>query len=84
MPHAGFAETLRLLIAGEVEFIVVGMTAGILQGVPVTTIDLDIVHRRTTDAQAPQRRAPRLTVRNRTPGRTDANERRDSRSNKGR
>lgn len=49
MPHAGFAETLRLLIAGEVEFIVVGMTAGILQGVPVTTVDLDIVHRRTPE-----------------------------------
>jgi hypothetical protein len=30
-----------------VEFIGVGMVAAILQGVPLTTMDLDIVHRRT-------------------------------------
>jgi len=29
-----------------VEFIVVGMTAGVLRGAPVTTVDVDIVHRR--------------------------------------
>lgn len=28
------------------EFIVVGMTAGVLRGAPVTTVDVDIVHRR--------------------------------------
>jgi hypothetical protein len=46
MTRAGFAEILRLLAAGEVEFVVVGMTAGILHGAPVTTVDLDVVHRR--------------------------------------
>jgi hypothetical protein len=49
MPGARFAEILRLLAAEEVEFVVVGMTAGILHGAPVTTLDLDIVHRRTPD-----------------------------------
>jgi hypothetical protein len=39
-------EILRLLAESEVDFIVVGMTAGILQGAPVTTLDLDIVHSR--------------------------------------
>ncbi len=38
---------LERLVDHEVEFIVVGMTAGVLQGAPVTTIDLDVVHRRT-------------------------------------
>ncbi len=47
MRSARFADTLRLLAANEVDFIVVGMTAGVLQGAPVGTIDLDIVHRRT-------------------------------------
>lgn len=47
MSHARFADILRALAANDVEFIVVGMTAGILQGAPVTTFDLDIVHRRT-------------------------------------
>ena len=32
MPRAGFAEILRLLARSEVELIVVGMTAGVLQG----------------------------------------------------
>jgi hypothetical protein len=49
MPRAQFAEILHLLVTNEVEFIVVGMTAGILQGAPVTTIDLDVVHRRTSE-----------------------------------
>lgn len=42
-------EIIRLLVSNRVEFIVVGMTAGVLQGAPTTTIDLDIVHRRTPD-----------------------------------
>jgi hypothetical protein len=46
MARVRFSEILRLLAANEVEFIVVGMTAGVLQGAPVTTIDLDVVHRR--------------------------------------
>jgi|SRR5664280_1510578 len=47
MTRARFADTLQLLAGHNVEFIVVGMTAGILQGVPLTTIDVDILHRRT-------------------------------------
>ena len=49
MAQARFAEILRLLATHDVEFIVVGMTAGILQGAPLTTLDLDVVHRRTPD-----------------------------------
>ena len=49
MPRARFAEILRALAENEVEFIVVGMAAGILQGAPVTTVDLDVVHRRTRE-----------------------------------
>ena len=49
MSRAQFSEILRLLAANDVEFIVVGMTAGILQGAPVTTIDLDVVHRRSAE-----------------------------------
>lgn len=49
MARARFAEILRLLAAGDVEFVVVGMTAGILQGAPVTTLDVDVVHRRTPE-----------------------------------
>ena len=47
MKNARFADTLRLLAAHDVEFIVVGMMAGVLWGAPVTTLDVDIVHRRT-------------------------------------
>jgi hypothetical protein len=32
-----------------VDFIIVGMTAGVLQGAPVTTVDVDIVYRRGPD-----------------------------------
>jgi hypothetical protein len=49
MPRARFAEILRLLAENDVEFIVVGMAAGILQGAPVTTVDLDLVHRRSPE-----------------------------------
>ncbi len=49
MCRARFAEILRALAENEVEFVVVGMAAGILQGAPVTTIDLHVVHRRTPD-----------------------------------
>lgn len=46
---AALAEILRVLVANEVEFVVVGMTAGVLQGVPTTTFDVDVVHRRSSD-----------------------------------
>jgi hypothetical protein len=49
MKSAGLPELLHVLIAHDVEFIIVGMTAGVLQGAPTTTFDLDIVHRRTPD-----------------------------------
>jgi hypothetical protein len=49
MKNARFADTLRVLVRHEVEFIVVGMAAGVLQGVPLTTLDVDIVHQRTPD-----------------------------------
>jgi hypothetical protein len=32
-----------------VELIVVGMTARVLEGAPTTTLDVDIVHRRTRE-----------------------------------
>lgn len=43
----GFAEILATLKYADVEFIVVGGAAAVLQGVPITTRDIDIVHRRT-------------------------------------
>ncbi|HEY4395851.1 MAG TPA: hypothetical protein VGP64_17420 [Polyangia bacterium] len=49
MKSARFADILRALATERVEFIVVGMTAGVLAGAPVTTLDVDIVHRRTPE-----------------------------------
>jgi hypothetical protein len=40
---------LATLASSDVEFIVVGLLAAVAQGAPVTTHDLDIVHRRTPD-----------------------------------
>lgn len=47
MRRARVGELLGVLAAHEVEFVVVGMTAGVLQGAPVTTLDLDVLHRRS-------------------------------------
>ena len=49
MDRARYAEVLRRLAANDVEFIVVGMMAGVLRGAPVLTADLDLVHRRTAE-----------------------------------
>ncbi len=49
MTQARYAEVLRRLAANDVEFIVVGMMAGVLRGAPVLTADLDLVHRRTVE-----------------------------------
>lgn len=52
MPSATSFEPLRILrvlSAHEVEFIVVGGVSAVLHGAPVTTFDLDIVHRRTPE-----------------------------------
>ncbi len=38
-----FAELLRLLSRHNVEFIVVGAAAAVLDGAPITTFDLDVV-----------------------------------------
>ncbi len=40
---------LEALVNGDVEFVVVGGVAAVLHGAPVTTLDLDIVHRRTEE-----------------------------------
>lgn len=40
---------LRLLARHQVVFIVVGMTAGVLQGAPMLTFDLDILYARTPE-----------------------------------
>jgi hypothetical protein len=40
---------LRSLAASQVEHVVIGGMAGVLQGVPVVTADLDFVHRRSPD-----------------------------------
>jgi hypothetical protein len=42
-------ELLASLSEAGVEFIVVGGAAAVLQGVPITTVDLDIVHRRSPE-----------------------------------
>jgi predicted nucleotidyltransferase len=47
MDRARYADVLRRLAANEVEFVVVGMMAGVLRGAPVLTVDLDLVHRRS-------------------------------------
>jgi hypothetical protein len=49
MQSARFAEILRRLAENDVEAIVVGLLAGVLQGAPVTTGDVDVVHRRTKE-----------------------------------
>ncbi len=49
MDRARYAEVLRRLAGNDVEFIVVGLMAGVLRGAPVMTADLDIVHRRSAD-----------------------------------
>ena len=51
-PHPEAADLdalLAALVDGGVDFIVVGGAAAVLHGAPVTTLDLDIVHRRTPE-----------------------------------
>ena len=45
--NADFQGLLSALTVGNVEFIVVGGVGAVLQGAPITTFDLDIVHHRT-------------------------------------
>ena len=50
MPAAiRFLDILRTLCRHEVEFVVVGGVAAILEGAPVSTFDLDIMHRRSEE-----------------------------------
>src|SRR5215470_12603460 len=46
MPGSDFLGALRALHEGGVQFIVVGGLAAVLNGAPVNTFDLDIVHSR--------------------------------------
>jgi hypothetical protein len=48
-PELRFDEVLRVLTLHEVEFIVVGGIAAILQGSPLSTEDLDIVYQSSED-----------------------------------
>jgi hypothetical protein len=49
MATRNLIELLRMLEAAGVEFVVVGGMAGVMQGAPVVTADIDIVHRRTAE-----------------------------------
>lgn len=49
MASPSLESLLATLATSDIEFIVVGMLAAVAQGAPVTTHDLDIVHRRTPD-----------------------------------
>ena len=44
-----FLDILKVLCRHQVDFIVVGGVAAILEGAPVSTFDLDIMHRRTDE-----------------------------------
>jgi hypothetical protein len=44
MAASNFRETLRVLARHGVELVVVGGVSAVLQGVPVNTFDLDVVH----------------------------------------
>ncbi len=44
-----FLENLRNLTAHEVKFIVVGGVGAVIQGCPITTMDVDIVHDRSPE-----------------------------------
>jgi hypothetical protein len=46
-----FLAILRSLAQHEVEFIVVGGISAVLQGAPIATFDLDVVHSRSSEAR---------------------------------
>jgi hypothetical protein len=48
-PETDFLAVLTSLAKHEVEFIVVGGVAAVLQGAPVATFDLDVVHSRSPE-----------------------------------
>jgi hypothetical protein len=44
---ADLTTLLERLLAADVEFVLVGGLAKVVQGAPLTTFDVDVVHRRT-------------------------------------
>ena len=44
-----FFRLLEVLVRHEVEFVIVGGVAALLEGAPILTLDLDIVHRKTPE-----------------------------------
>ena len=44
--HADFRKLLGVLVDRKVDFVVVGGVGALLQGAPITTVDLDVVHAR--------------------------------------
>ena len=44
-----FLELLRHLVQAEIDFIIVGGVAAVLEGAPVSTFDLDIVYSTADD-----------------------------------
>lgn len=46
---ADLTTLLERLLEADVEFVLVGGLAAVVQGAPITTFDLDIVHRRTEE-----------------------------------
>jgi hypothetical protein len=49
MQTGSFDSILRTLVRHQIDFIVVGGVSAVLQGAPILTFDLDIVHRRTPE-----------------------------------
>ena len=49
MPATDFPAVIRTLTEYRVDFIVVGGVAAVLEGAPISTFDLDIVHSRTDE-----------------------------------
>jgi predicted nucleotidyltransferase len=49
MPATDFLSVIRVLKEHEVDFIVVGGVAAVLEGAPISTFDLDVVHSRSVD-----------------------------------
>lgn len=49
MESADLLGMVTVLLDHEVEFIIIGGVSAVLQGAPVTTFDLDIVHRRSPE-----------------------------------
>ena len=47
--EAGFIAVVSTLNDHDVEYLVVGMLAAVLQGAPAVTLDIDIVHRRSSE-----------------------------------